>query len=461
MNAANDLLITGAAAVWTGLRGAGARLEGGLDIRIRGGRIAATGQLAPEPGETVLDARGGVVMPGWVNTHHHLFQSLLKGIPGGLDLDLMGWLSAVPVRWRRGFDQERTLRLAARVGLVELLLSGCTTVSDHQYHLWPGMGWDPSAAVFDEAARLGLRLVLARGGQTVSRMVDTTPSPQVQPETLAQLLAGLARDVERFHDPAPDAMRRVVCAPTTPTWSVLPDELDVIARSARELGVRLHSHLSETVDYVRYCREVHGCTPLEFVERHGWVGPDVWYAHMVHLSPAEVQRCAETGTGIAHCPQSNGRLGSGVAPLVAALAAGVPVGLAVDGAASNEAADMLSEAHACWLIHRALHGAAAMPVADVIHVGTAGGARVLGLDAVGTLQPGQAADLVIHALDDPAHFGLHDPGVAPVVSGRGRVRAVLVGGRLVAEDGAIPGLDLDALRAEAAAEVAALKSRLA
>ena len=452
-----SLLIRGASVLLTGLPGSAmrhdvARLGG--DLRVHGSRITEIGRLQPAPGERVIDARGCVVQPGWVNTHHHLFQSLLKGVPEGIDLPLVPWLSAVPVRWRRHFDHEAVLRTAARVGLVELLLSGCTTVADHQYHYWPGMPFDASAAVFDEAARLGQRLVLCRGGQTRTRSIDVDPPPQTAPEPLEDFLRAVAHDTARFHDPAPDAMRRVACAPTTPTWSVAPEELVPIARAARALGIRLHSHLSESIDYVRFCREVHDCTPLAFVERHEWLGPDVWYAHMVHLSPDEVQRVAETGTGIAHCPQSNCRLGSGIAPIPALIAAGAPVSLAVDGAASNEAADMLAEAHACWQVHRAVGGAAAISTDEVIRIGTAGGAQVLGLDAVGTLAPGQAADIAVWSLDAPRFFGLHDPATATVAAGgRPALRALLVAGRLTVVDDAIPGLDLAALREEAAAAV--------
>jgi cytosine/adenosine deaminase-related metal-dependent hydrolase len=458
----NDtLLIRGASAILTGLPGAAMRHDvarDGGDLRVRGTRIEAIGRLAPLPGERIIDAAGCVVQPGWVNTHHHLFQSLLKGVPEGIDLPLVPWLSAVPVPWRRHFDHEAVLRTAARVGLVELLLSGCTTVADHQYHYWPGMPFDASAAVFDEAARLGQRFVLCRGGQTRGREIDIDPPPQTAPETLDQMFSAIERDVDRYHDPAPDSMRRVVCAPTTPTWSVRPEELRPIARAARALGIGLHSHLSESLDYVRHCRELHDCTPFEFVERHEWVGPDVWFAHMVHLSPDEVRRVAETGTGTAHCPQSNGRLGSGVAPIPALLAAGAPVSLAVDGAASNEAADMLNEAHACWLMHRAIGGASAIGTDEVIRIGTAGGARVLGLDAVGTLAPGQAADLAVWSLDAPCFFGLHDPAAATVVSGgRPSLRALLIAGQLRVENDAIPGLDLAELRHEAATAVAAMR----
>jgi cytosine/adenosine deaminase-related metal-dependent hydrolase len=481
----NDLLVRGAAHLWTGLAGAAMRHTGGNDIRVRDGRIAAIGTLAPEAGERMIDASGCVIYPGWVNTHHHLFQSLLKGIPAGINLALVPWLAAVPVPYRRFFDTEHALRVAARVGLVELMLSGCTTVADHQYHYYPGMPFDASAAVFDEAEKLGLRLVLCRGGQTVARAFDNAAPPQAAPETLEEFLASVERDVQRFHDPSPFAMRRIVSAITTPTWSARPEELVPVAREARRLGIRLHSHLSETYDYVSYCREVHGCTPMGFVERHEWFGPDVWYAHMVHLSDAEIAFCARTGTGIAHCPQSNGRLGSGIARVPELLRAGAPVSLAVDGAASNEAADMQSEAHACWLLHRAdpragerragsgagaepgersspvgqLVGqpggdAAALTVEDVVHIGTAGGARVLGLAGIGTLRVGQAADLAVYDLDEPRYFGLHDIAIGPVASGgRARLRALLVDGRVVVDNDIVPGLDLPTLRHEAQALV--------
>jgi cytosine/adenosine deaminase-related metal-dependent hydrolase len=466
----NDLLIRGAGALLTGLRGGAAR-SAGTDLRVRGGLIAAIGTLSPEPGERVVDGRGCVIYPGWVNTHHHLFQSLLKGIPAGINLALVPWLAAVPVTYRRYFDAEAALRLAARVGLVELLLSGCTTVCDHQYHYYPGMPFDASAAVFDEAAKLGLRFVLARGGQTQPReRVDTHAPPQVAPESLDAFLACVERDVHRYHQAGPMPMRQVVSAITTPNWSCPPEQLKPMAREARRLGIRMHSHLCETYDYVRWAREVHGCTPMQFVAEHEWVGSDVWYAHMVHLDDGDLRLCAETGTGIAHCPQSNARLGSGIARIPEALALGVPVGLAVDGAASNEAADMASEAHAAWLVHRAdpRAGAArgtqpgglahAMTVEDVVHIGTAGGAQMMGLQGVGTLQVGMAADLCVYDLDQPRHFGLFDPAIAPVASGgRPTLRLALVQGRTVVENDAIPGLDMAQLRHDAQAFVKAAR----
>ncbi len=471
----SNLLIRGADALWTGLAGDAMRAGAGTDVRVRNGLIFATGSLRPEPGERIIEASGCVVYPGWVNTHHHLFQSLLKGIPAGINLALVPWLGAVPVPYRRFFDAEESLRLAARIGLVELLLSGCTTVADHQYHYWPGMPFDASRAVFEEAEKLGVRMVLCRGGQTLSRaLTDANAPPQVSPETLDGFLASVERDVNNFHDASPTSMRRVVSAITTPSWSCSPDQLREMAHAARALGIRLHSHLSESFDYVRWARDMHGCTPMQFVAEHEWVGSDVWFAHMVHLSDDEIAMCASTGTGIAHCPQSNARLGSGIARIPEAMAAGVPIGLAVDGAASNEAADMINEAHACWLVHRAdprsgerpdprAHSArvmqpgghaGAMTAEDVVHLGTVGGARVLGLDGVGSIAVGMAADLVLYDLDHPRYFGMHDPASGPVVcGGQPSLKAVLVQGRVVVENGAIPGLDLSHLRREAQAFV--------
>jgi len=250
----------------------------------------------------------------------------------------------------------------------------------------------------------------------------------------------------------------MVSAATTPTWSVAVEHLKPMAQEARRLGIRLHSHLSETVDYVSYCREVHGCTPIEFVARHEWLGPDVWFAHLVHLTPSEIEQLVATGTGMAHCPQSNCRLGSGVAPAPTMLRAGGRVSLAVDGAASNEAADMFHEAHTAWMVHRAVGGASSITAEEVLHMGTQGGAQVLGLDGVGTLAVGQAADLMVLPLNEPRQWGLHDVAMAPVVSGAGKPSHVLCHGRVVVDGGLIPGLDMDQLKADAFAAVQAMQA---
>ena len=466
-------LIRGLDAIATGQAGPSAR-HAGPDLRIAGGRIAAIGQLEVQPGDDVVDGRGCVAYPAWVNTHHHLFQSLLKADPGGLNLTLNPWLAATPYRFRAGFDAD-SFRTAVRVGLVELALSGCGTVADHNYLHYPGQTYDPSAILFEEAAALGLRLVLCRGGQTLLRDGVEMPSQAaLRPELFADYLRDVERLAATWHDPAPDAMRRVVVAPTTPTFSMLPEQMRTLAQEARRLGLRLHSHLSETVAYQDAVHRQHGMLPVEFVERLGWLGPDVWFAHLVRLDPEEIALLGATRTGVAHCPQSNGRLGSGVAPVRALEAAGATVSLAVDGAASNESADMVSEAHAAWLMSRAAAGQAAQPVTrggqgeagvqlapveQVIRWATQGGAGVLGLDAVGTVAVGQAADLALHDLTrDPRYFGLHDPLVGPVVGGgRAHLRRLYVQGQEVVRDGAIPGLDLAELGRQAAVQVLQLR----
>ncbi len=281
-------LIRNATAIMTGRPGDAARATG-HDIRVSGGVITAVGNLVPEPGEVVHDATDCVVYPGWVNTHHHLFQSLQKGIPAGINLQLAPWLTAVPVAYRR-FVNEETLRLAATIGIAELLLSGCTTIADHHYAYWPGMAFDGSAILFELAERFGVRFVLMRGGATRVRDIDVNPPPEARPETLDDMLASVERDVVRFHDPRGDAMRRIVLAPTTPTFSVHAHELPLLAAAARKLGIHRHSHLSEQGEYDAYCREVHQCTPLEFVERHDWVGPDVFFAHLVTVTASRARR---------------------------------------------------------------------------------------------------------------------------------------------------------------------------
>ena len=447
-----DFLVRNAAAIMTGLPGAAARAKGS-DIRVRGGMIAAIGSLPPERGEIVHDATDCVVYPGWINTHHHLFQTLMKGVPAGIDLQLVPWLSAVPVAYRR-FVNEDNLRLAATIGMAELLLSGCTTIADHHYAYWPDMPFDGSAILFELAERFGLRFVLMRGGATRVREIDIDPPPEARPETLEGLLASVEADVRRFHDPGGNAMRRMVLAPTTPTWSVHEHELPKLAAAARKMGIRMHSHLSEQGDYDVFCREVHDCTPVEFVERNDWVGPDVFFAHLVTCTPPEVATLARTQTGMAHCPQSNCRLGSGIAPAAALYRQGGRVSLGVDGAGSNEAADMIMETHAAWLVHRSRDGAASVTVEDAIHWATAGGATVLGLDKVGVLRPGMAADLIVYSLEHPRYAGLHDPAIGPVAAGgAAHVKLGFCNGRLVVADGRIPGLDMPRLAAEARAAV--------
>jgi cytosine/adenosine deaminase-related metal-dependent hydrolase len=443
-------LIRNALGVMTGLTGVQSRIDG-ADVRVRGSRIE---QIAPGlravADETVLDARGGVIYPGWVNTHDHLFQRLLKGVPDGINSGLGEWLRLVMTPRVARFTPD-TLRVAARLGFVELLLSGSTTCADHHYLYQRDVSTEMGDVLFEVAEELGMRFVLCRGGALETDSTTELSAPQaLQPETFDAYVADVERLVVRYHDAGPAAMRRVVMAPTTPTFSLKPAALRRIARAARSLGIRLHSHLSETDDYVAYCQQRYGCSPVEFVGQHEWLGPDVWYAHLVHVTDDEVSMLAQSQTGIAHCPTSNARLGTGVAPIPEMAARGVPISLAVDGAASSETGSMLAEVQMAWLIHRATHGPNATTLEQVIRWGSVGGAAVLGLSDVGALAPGKAADLVVYDIDHPRFFGVHDPLAAPAMCGEpARVRHVLVQGRIVVRDGVIPDLDMDRLRHDA------------
>lgn len=463
----NSILIKNANSILTGMRGDDARSKA-TDLRIEQGVITEMGRnLLQRPGDRVLDASDCVIYPGWINTHHHLFQSLLKGVPAGINQTLSPWLQSVPFIYRRYFNEER-LRLAARIGIIELMLSGCTTIADHHYIYYPGMSYDASAALFDEAAALGVRFMLLRGGATTTRKLEANDLNYVEPETLDGMISEVERTASRFHQSGLRPQTRVAMAPTTVTVSLQRPELKLVARAAREMGIPLHTHMSETVSYMEHCREAFGCLPIEYLAENEWVGPDVSLAHLVHLTDVERNILGTTGTGMAHCPQSNARLADGIAPAPVLERLGAAVSIGVDGAASNEAADMISEVHFCWLVHRAHAGAATLPrpqgqgesgadsttIEQVIHWATAGGARTLGFDGVGTLAIGQAADLAIYDLDSPRYFGLHDMAIGPIVSGgRPSLKWLLVGGRVVVEDNAIPGVDMAALRAQARTDV--------
>ena len=449
-----SFVIENATGIFTGLHGAAMRSSG--SIRVHDGVIAEIGMLQPEPNERRLDARGCVVYPGLISTHHHLFQSVLKGVRSGINLPLAGWLRSVPYTFWSKLDEE-ALAVAARIALTELLLSGTTTAADHHYLFSDTFRFDPAQVIFEVARSLGLRLVFCRGGATVGRHFDTDELVPMPTESLDHMLKSVEACAQRFHDTSPQSLTHVALAPTTPTWSLDPGELKEVISAARRMKLRLHSHLSESSDYVDFCLSVHGKRPVEWLADHDWLGPDVWFAHLVHLDPNEVRILASTGTGMAHCPQSNCRLGSGVAPADAMARLGGAVSLGVDGAASNESADMISEMHSCWHTHRAVKGADAVTAEDVVHWATAGGARVLGLPQIGTLAPGQQADIAIFDLNEPRHFGMHDPLIAPVTcAGSAQLRYLMVGGRIVVENGAIPGLDISKLRSDASRIVARL-----
>ena len=431
-------------------------------IRVEGAQVTAVGELLPEPGEATFDARGCVVTPGWVNTHHHFFQSLLKLVPEALDQPLATWSPAVPGTYRGAFGEE-DFRVAVQVALVEMLLSGVTTTADQHYLYYPRVPFDGAAIIFEEAARFGMRMVLCRGGMTVNSWKGTELPQWLVPETVDDFLADVERLVSQYHDPSPTAMRRIAIAPTTLTSRTRADHLRAMADAGRALGVKLHSHLAETMDDELYCREHYCYGLLDLCERTGWLGDDVWFAHMVHLSASDIARLGEARVGMSHCPASNARLGTGIADVEGLEQAGVRVSMAVDGAASNESADMLSELHFGWLAHRtrgrrkpdgSLHAPSHL---DLVRWATSGGADVVGLDT-GVLAPGFPADLCVFRPRGAGPMGVHDPVASLVASAaQPQVELLMCNGRVLCEAGDVVGLDLEALRARAAQATARIR----
>jgi cytosine/adenosine deaminase-related metal-dependent hydrolase len=405
------------------------------------GRIVAIG---PGPAPVASDGRrvdgaGCLLTPGLVNTHHHLYQWATRGY--AQQSTLFEWLTGLYPVWAR--LTEPAVGAAAAAGLAWLALSGCTTTTDHHYVFPRGAG-DLFGSTVDAARRIGLRFHPCRGSMDLGRASGGLPPDEIV-EDLDTILDQTADAVERFHDPAPDAMVRVAIAPCSP-FSVSSELLTRSAALARHLGVRLHTHLAETLDEEEFCRARHGCTPVEYLDRLDWLGPDVWLAHTVHLASAAVDRLAETGTGVAHCPSSNARLGAGIAPVRALLDAGVPVGLGVDGAASQEAGRMVDELRQSLYLARLRAGPRALTAREALWMATMGGARCLGrADDIGSLEPGKLADLALWRLDGVGHVGIDDPVTALVFGSAPPLRLLAVGGRVVVEDGTLRTEDEESL----------------
>ncbi len=440
----------------SGKTGADTRFAGAL--RVKDGLIAEMGDIKPLPGERVVDAGGCVVCPGLVNTHHHLFQSVMKAAPAAINAGLDAWLMEVPYRFWPKLDAE-ALRISATIGLAELALSGTTTVADLHYIFSDRYDYDPAEVLVDTAARFGMRFVLGRGGLTHGRPWHRDDIPPAPSETLDQMLRGLEAAATRWHDPSPMAMVRVAATPVTTVFNLREGEVREVARAARAMGLRLHTHLSENDTYVESTMRRFGKRPVHWMAEQEWVGPDVWFAHLVKCDADELALLAQAGTAMAHCPQANARLGSGIAPAPALARQGGIISLAVDGTGANEGGDMAQTLYAAFILHRAVGGPAATTAETVLHWATAGGARALGFDGIGTLEPGKAADLVLIDLDRPRYFGQHDAAVGPIISGGEiRVRHSFVGGRDLVVDGCLPWLDMPKLRADAARTVARLQA---
>lgn len=426
----------------------GAEIEK-ASVLVRDGWVEQVGTADAVPGEadTIVDLTDHIVLPGLVNTHHHLYQTLTRAVPGAQNARLFDWLTTLYPIWARMTPDH--VRVATTLGLVELALSGCTTAFDHHY-LWPdGSGVDDQV---EGAAGLNMRFHVSRGSMSLGESDGGLPPDSVV-EDESTILELSQEAVEKHNDPAPGALRRVVLAPCSP-FSVTGDLMRESADLARSLGVRLHTHLAETDDEERFCRERFGMRPVEYMESLGWAGDDVWYAHAVHVADGEVLRMANAGTGVAHCPTSNMRLSSGVAPVSRYIDAGVPVGLGVDGSASNDSSNLLAEVRHALLLNRLAVSPGVgqgdlMTARQALQLATSGGAGVLGRDDIGRIAPGYAADMIAIDLNRVEFAGaLHDPVAAVVFSGPAKVDHSWVGGRPLVEHGKVAGIDVGSLIAE-------------
>jgi 8-oxoguanine deaminase len=402
-------------------------------------QIGPTAEL-PAEADRVLDARGMIVLPGMVNTHHHFYQTLTRNVPAAQNANLFNWLRTLYPIWA-GLTPE-AIAVSTKIAIAELMLSGCTTTSDHTY-IWPnGARLDDQ---IEAALAMGVRFHAARGSMSVGESKGGLPPDRVVEDENA-ILHDSRRLIEQYHDHERYAMLRIVLAPCSP-FSVSPDLMRESVALARSYGVHSHTHLAETRDEQDYCVATFGRTPVELADDLGWLGSDVWHAHMVHPSGDEITRLGATRTGVAHCPTSNMRLASGIAPVLALGAAGARVGLGVDGSASNDGSHMLAEARQALLLQRVGGDPAALGAVDALRLATRGGAAVLGRDDIGYLAPGMAADLIGYRLDR-LHFAggaVHDPRAALIFCQPPQVDLSIINGRVRIEDGQLVDVDLPPL----------------
>lgn len=415
-------------------------------VVVEGNRIVAVGAGEPRgyADATLVDGTGCVLTPGLVNTHHHLYQWITRGL--AVDHTLFEWLTTLYPVWG-GIDAD-AVHVAAKGALAHLVRTGCTTSTDHHYVV-PRDGGDVFGAEIAAAADVGIRFHPCRGSMDLGASAGGLPPDHVV-EDLDTILVESQRAVERWHDPSFGSMLRIALAPCSP-FSVSTELLKQSAVLARDLGVRLHTHLAETLDEQDFCMERFGCNPVQYMESLDWTGPDVWYAHAVHLDDRDIGVLAASGTGAAHCPTSNARLGAGIARAADLYAAGVPLGLGVDGAASNESCCMLEEAHHAALFARARSGPRAMTVRQSLELATVGGARVLGREnEIGSLEVGKLADLALWRIDTLAHAGITDPVAALVLGSPPPLELLLIDGREVVRRDEVRTVDETSVAAEVA-----------
>jgi cytosine/adenosine deaminase-related metal-dependent hydrolase len=402
-------------------------------------QVGPTADL-PDSADEVLDLSGHIVLPGMVNTHHHLYQTLTRVVPAAQDAVLFDWLKTLYPIWAELTAE--AVYVSTLVGLAELALSGCTTSSDHLYLF-------PNDSTLDDQIRaaqeIGVRFHAARGSMSLGESDGGLPPDRVVQDE-ESILKDCQRLIETYHDGDPYAMMRIVLAPCSP-FSVTGDLMKETTVMAREYGVTMHTHLAETLDEEDFCKEMFGVKPVAYMEQVGWVGDDVWHAHCVHMNEAEIGVFAQSGTGVAHCPSSNMRLASGIAPVVSMRSNGVKVGLGVDGSASNDGSHMLNEARQAMLLQRVdTSNPAALTAREALELATLGGASVLGRDDIGSLAPGKAADFIAYDLNTlPIAGALHDPVAAVVFCASPAVDTSVINGKVVVKEGRLATVDMGPL----------------
>ena len=414
------------------------RVLSGVDLYCEDGFIRALGPNLPQKADTVLDGSHLWCYPGLVNTHHHLYQVFSRNLPQVQNMELFDWLTTLYEIWK-GLD-ETVIRLSSLTGMGELMKHGCTTCFDHHY-VFPAHAGDLIGAQLAAAEELGIRMFASRGSMDLSKKDGGLPPDSVV-QTVDEIMRDSARIIEAYHDPRPGSMRQIALAPCS-TFSVSAELLRQSALLARQYGVRLHTHLCETKDEEAYMLTHHGVRPLEFMASLGWTGPDVWYAHGIHFNDEELRELARTGTGVAHCPISNMKLSSGVARIPEMLALGVPVGLAVDGSASNDGSSLLEELRVCYLLHR-LHSSKAAPSGyQVLKMATRGSARLLGREDIGSLEVGKCADFfLVDSRRLELVGGEYSPAdVLATVGLRSPVDYTVVAGKITVKDGHLVTID--------------------
>ena len=423
--------------------------DGGLFIRDGFIEYAGPTSGLPEQADEVLDLSGHLVMPGLINTHPHFYQTLTRAVPAAQNANLFNWLKTLYPIWARMGPE--AIQVSTQTALAELALSGCTTASDHLYLFPNGSTLDDE---IEAAQAVGLRLHASRGSMSLGECAGGLPPDSVV-ESESVILKESQRLIEAYHDPKPGSKVQIVLAPCSP-FSVTPDLMKASAALAREYGVQLHTHLAETEDEEAFCIELFGKRPVALMESLDWIGDDVWFAHSVHVNQEEINLYSHTGCGVAHCPSSNMRLASGIAPLLAMRAAGVKVGLGVDGSASNDGSHLLGEARQAMLLARldaGLRGAslsgdeapALMTAREALELATVGSAAVLGRSDIGSLEPGKCADFIAIDLNRLDYAGgLHDPVAAVLFCAPVQTDYTFVGGQVIVKEGQLVGLDLAA-----------------